>query len=292
MYTKNQSQSKTALIMELEEINTSYVHFYLNGTFWRCYDRSAFLFYKYINPEYILVKRVVKNINRDVIYNGFPNYCIDLYTPAGTLEEDTPTYKRIRLDKTIDLTEFNDWCGSIQLTKNRNLPDTTEQPFQQQPSRVLQFSPLFPKKSDPELDILSKYATEEPQQPSTQNSPITIPSESETMAQILSEISRLGLQERESCKNASKEQLELQYLQRLRLQLQQQESQQPPQQQPQQQQPPQSNFTPSYQNVTVYDISTLNIIADLISSFNIDVSTPLNCMNFIAELKKRLNGLS
>jgi hypothetical protein len=49
-------------IIQLEEENLSNVHLYKEGSFWKAYERSAYLFVEYIKP-YRTKLRYYKNIN-------------------------------------------------------------------------------------------------------------------------------------------------------------------------------------------------------------------------------------
>lgn len=61
----------TERLLELEDNNQNLVYLHREGSFLRCYERSAYFVWRYISP-FKLRRRFVKKVNRDVISLGFP----------------------------------------------------------------------------------------------------------------------------------------------------------------------------------------------------------------------------
>ena len=62
--------AKISDILELEDKNTNMIYLYKSGGFLRCYNHSAFLFWRYISPLKV-TKMYVKYLNRNIEYLGF-----------------------------------------------------------------------------------------------------------------------------------------------------------------------------------------------------------------------------
>jgi hypothetical protein len=59
-------------VILIEDGNTNNIHLYKEGSFWKAYERSAYLFVHHIKP-YRTKLRYYKNIEREVISIGFPD---------------------------------------------------------------------------------------------------------------------------------------------------------------------------------------------------------------------------
>ena len=59
-------------ILQIESANTGCINLFKEGIFWRIHQQSAYLFIKQIKNLKAL-KKFYKNVNREVIYAGFPD---------------------------------------------------------------------------------------------------------------------------------------------------------------------------------------------------------------------------
>lgn len=57
-------------ILSTESSNTHTLYFYREGVFYKAYERSAYLFVKYIRP-FQVKKRLVKSVKQEVVSVGF-----------------------------------------------------------------------------------------------------------------------------------------------------------------------------------------------------------------------------
>ena len=59
-------------ILEIEDNNKDKIYLFLEGTFYKAYEHSAYFFHRYIK-DFRLTRRFIKNVNRHVISLGFPS---------------------------------------------------------------------------------------------------------------------------------------------------------------------------------------------------------------------------
>jgi hypothetical protein len=62
-------------IVFIEEGNISHIHLYKEGSFWKAYERSAYLFVQHIKT-YQTRLRYYKNIDQEIISIGFPDIAL------------------------------------------------------------------------------------------------------------------------------------------------------------------------------------------------------------------------
>ena len=62
--------------MEFEESNAGVIRLYLEGTFLKAYERSAFAFCTRIK-DYKVLRKESKTLGRDILYVGFPSSALD-----------------------------------------------------------------------------------------------------------------------------------------------------------------------------------------------------------------------
>ena len=63
-------------IIEFEETNTGVIRLYLDGSFYRAYERSAFAFCTRVK-DYRVLRKESKTLGRDILYVGFPMTALD-----------------------------------------------------------------------------------------------------------------------------------------------------------------------------------------------------------------------
>ena len=59
-------------ILKIENANTGCINLFKEGIFWRIHQQSAYLFIKHVKNLKAL-KKFYKNVNREVVYAGFPD---------------------------------------------------------------------------------------------------------------------------------------------------------------------------------------------------------------------------
>lgn len=63
-------------IVELEDCNCDKLYLFLEGFFWKAYEKSAFLFVTEVKP-YRPIKKAIKKMNTEVVSIGFPASLIE-----------------------------------------------------------------------------------------------------------------------------------------------------------------------------------------------------------------------
>lgn len=100
-------------ILSTESSNTHTLYFYREGVFYKAYERSAYLFVKYIRP-FQIKKRIVKSVKQEVVSVGFPTNSLPNYFSADKIKEKE-NVAEIELEKEIDIHEFELWKAEIPL---------------------------------------------------------------------------------------------------------------------------------------------------------------------------------
>lgn len=67
----------TEELIEIESSEPYGIHLIGEGTFFRAYERSAFLFGRHIHDRYALKSRFIKKVAKDLVYLGFPRSSLD-----------------------------------------------------------------------------------------------------------------------------------------------------------------------------------------------------------------------
>ena len=66
-------------ILEREAHNTDSIWFYLEGAFYKAYERSAFAFHTRVK-EFKVLRKESKTLGRDILYLGFPQAALEKNT--------------------------------------------------------------------------------------------------------------------------------------------------------------------------------------------------------------------
>jgi hypothetical protein len=59
-------------MLKSESANTRTIHLYLEGMFWKAYQRSAYQLLKHCHVDYMVKRRYVKSAEAEVYSLGFP----------------------------------------------------------------------------------------------------------------------------------------------------------------------------------------------------------------------------
>lgn len=103
--------STLSSILSTESSNTHTLYFYREGVFYKAYERSAYLFVKYVRP-FQVKKRLVKSVKQEVVSVGFPTNSLPNYFSADKIKEKE-NVAEIDLEKDIDIHEFELWKAEI-----------------------------------------------------------------------------------------------------------------------------------------------------------------------------------
>lgn len=71
--------------LQLETVNTGVVHLWLEGMFWKAYERSAYIFCQRVN-DYKPYKKWIKAVGGEVVAIGFPTKAFDRLVDGRVVE--------------------------------------------------------------------------------------------------------------------------------------------------------------------------------------------------------------
>ena len=95
-------------IIEFEETNTGVIRLYLEGSFYKAYERSAFAFCTRIK-DYKVLRKESKTLGRDILYVGFPMTALDRTLADSIIQTIDEKTLRIILPAPISLNGFEEW---------------------------------------------------------------------------------------------------------------------------------------------------------------------------------------
>lgn len=110
-------------IIETERANEGQIYLYLEGSFWKAYEKSAFYFVQTIK-EYKIKKKYMKSISMEIVSLGFPNSAIEVITNAQEVTEASDKKLVIKAQKVFCESDFTSWKNSIDM--NIGLPPDSE----------------------------------------------------------------------------------------------------------------------------------------------------------------------
>lgn len=96
--------------LQLETVNTGVVHLWLEGMFWKAYERSAYIFVRRING-YKPYKKWIKSVGGEVVAIGFPTKAFDKLV-EGRIVEHVDEKHCLLTGFTVDVQElknFQEW---------------------------------------------------------------------------------------------------------------------------------------------------------------------------------------
>ena len=102
-------------ILFIEDGNVNHIHLYKEGSFWKAYDRSAYLLVKHIRA-YQPWLRYYKNMNREVISIGFPRVALLRLIEGYRIVNQSDTSMSIELEQAMDPTGFQQWKSHSSIT--------------------------------------------------------------------------------------------------------------------------------------------------------------------------------
>jgi hypothetical protein len=95
-------------IIFIEKGNIDCIHLYKEGSFWKAYEQSAYLFVEYIKP-YRTKLRYYKNINMNVISIGFPDVALANLIDKRKINFQSAMNISIDMEKKLEEEAFNEW---------------------------------------------------------------------------------------------------------------------------------------------------------------------------------------
>ena len=95
-------------IIDIEQDNTGYINLYLEGTFYKAYEQSAFAFCTRIKA-YNVLRKESKTLGRDILYVGFPQSTLDKVLNRQMFTRVDEKTVRVTLSTPIDGNEFLVW---------------------------------------------------------------------------------------------------------------------------------------------------------------------------------------
>ncbi|MBQ0081318.1 MAG: hypothetical protein KBS95_07235 [Alistipes sp.] len=95
-------------IIDIEQKNTSFIHLYLEETFYKAYENSAFAFCTRIKA-YNVLRKESKTLGRDILYVGFPQSALDKVLSKQMITKIDETMVHVTLSTPIDANEFLVW---------------------------------------------------------------------------------------------------------------------------------------------------------------------------------------
>jgi hypothetical protein len=102
-------------IIFIEEGNTNSIHLYKEGSFWKAYEHSAYLFVKHIK-SYQTRLRYYKNIGQEVISIGFPDIALPTILEESNMIQQSETQVTLRLKEELVIEDFLVWKTQTPLT--------------------------------------------------------------------------------------------------------------------------------------------------------------------------------
>lgn len=95
-------------IIEFEETNTGVIRLYLEGSFYKAYERSAFAFCTRIK-DYKVLRKESKTLGRDILYVGFPMTALDRTLGNAMTRRVSDTTLDVVLSYPMNENEFFQW---------------------------------------------------------------------------------------------------------------------------------------------------------------------------------------
>jgi len=98
-----------------EQANTTSIHLYREGTFWRVYERSAYLFSHHVK-EYTVIRKEVKQLGfNSMVHIGFPHTLLDKLLQGRERVQHAEAYVELQHLTAIDVEKFEAWKLSFPL---------------------------------------------------------------------------------------------------------------------------------------------------------------------------------
>jgi hypothetical protein len=102
-------------IIELEIPASDRIHLYLEGIFWKAYQRSACRMVEK-NGKLKVSKKHIKSLGQDVVSIGFPDASLSKYFGEQDYERVGDRHIAVKSATVIDEEDYNRWFSAIELS--------------------------------------------------------------------------------------------------------------------------------------------------------------------------------
>jgi hypothetical protein len=102
-------------IIEAESPANDRIHLYLEGIFWKAYQRSAYRMVEK-NKKLKVSKKHIKAIRQDIVSVGFPDAALSKYFSEQDYERVGDKHITVKSTTTIDEEDYNRWFSAIELS--------------------------------------------------------------------------------------------------------------------------------------------------------------------------------
>ena len=146
-------------IIDIEQANTGFINLYLEGTFYKAYEQSAFAFCTRIKA-YNILRKESKTLGRDILYVGFPQTTLDKVLGNQMFTRVDEKTVRVTLSRPIDENEFLVWRDAQEVEQASRAMLT---PY----SRVIESAPVYKTAYDvlTQVTLISKNISKNCQAP-------------------------------------------------------------------------------------------------------------------------------
>lgn len=101
-------------IIESESLNNGEIHLYLEGMFWKAYQRSAFIFVNQVT-SFKITKKYVKLVDENVVSLGFPKDSLVTHFKQEQIEMINKKELIIKGYK-FDIQSYQSWLNALPLS--------------------------------------------------------------------------------------------------------------------------------------------------------------------------------
>lgn len=146
-------------IIDIEQDNTGYINLYLEGTFYKAYEQSAFAFCTRIKA-YNVLRKESKTLGRDILYVGFPQTTLDKVLSSQMFVRIDEKTVRVTLSTPIDNSEFLVWRDAQEVEQASRAMLT---PY----SKIIESAPVYKTAYDvlTQVTLISKNISKNCQDP-------------------------------------------------------------------------------------------------------------------------------
>ena len=146
-------------IIDIEQDNTGYINLYLEGTFYKAYEQSAFAFCTRIKA-YNVLRKESKTLGRDILYVGFPQTTLDKVLSSQMFVRIDEKTVRVTLSTPIDNSEFLVWRDAQEVEQASRAMLT---PY----SKIIESAPVYKTAYDvlTQVTLISKNISKNCQAP-------------------------------------------------------------------------------------------------------------------------------
>jgi len=94
-------------------MSSVYLHF--EGSFWKAYERSAYLLATRLKKNYTVLRKESKTLGRDILYVGFPQSVFEKITVGYIVVLHNEKLAEIKLTVPLSIIDFDSWRDSQEI---------------------------------------------------------------------------------------------------------------------------------------------------------------------------------